>query len=129
MIAKEDETNITVTREDQEQICEFGSTNSRIKDLKERIESLTSDMRTYEDAEEELMLVEDDSEEGVRFTLGDCYVPTDGDAAQEILEALTEEATAKKNELEKEVQALEREQEIRKEELYAKLGKSIQLEN
>merc|ERR1712086_256005 len=125
-IAVDDAPDVDVAREDQQRINLFGRLNNKKHSLEERIKELKEKLNNYEDAQTEMMLLDDDCD--VKFLMGDTFSMYEPDQANEMLEAEMEDL---QKEMEGEEEALTKIQEQMsdlKTKLYAKFGKSINLE-
>ncbi|KAL0470293.1 Prefoldin subunit domain-containing protein [Neurospora intermedia] len=131
MLRKEDEEaagdEIEVRREDQDKINRFSRLHQRELALEEELKNKNKEKEELDDLETELELVEDE-EELVQYKIGDSFFHIPLEQAKEMLGI----AAAK---LIKEIEALDDKLEtIRKEmtglkvELYARFGKTINLE-
>ena len=125
LVSREDESQAEILREDQAKINEFSKLNARREECKDEISALEKERQALEDAGDELLMQDDET---IKYRLGDCYVYLTPDQVEERLgkatEAIDEEITVKKAALETTVKAMN----DLKVALYAKFGKSINLE-
>ena len=88
MLAKEDEVDVEVRKVDQEAINEFGRLNNRVSELRDELKLVEKELTAYEDAEEEVMLI-DEGTEALKLTMGDCFLDVEeGGIESELLERL-----------------------------------------
>ena len=117
-------TSVDVKWEDQERIISFNSAHKKLEELRRKREALTKDLKTYDDALEEIDGLLDGDEEGaLRVDLGEAFIDVDEDGAKDHVEGgkLLLEKMAK--EVDREIELLEDEQEELKKQLYATFGK------
>ncbi|XP_052061222.1 prefoldin subunit 4-like [Mytilus californianus] len=124
---KPKDKDIKVTFEDQQKINKFARNNARLQDYKEEVKNKKKELQNVEDAENELLMREDDTEP-VPYQIGEVFVSFTTEGAGEMLEK------AKAN-LEEEIKTIENQAEFHKKilqdlkvELYAKFGNEINLE-
>ncbi|KAJ8905656.1 hypothetical protein NDN08_002162 [Rhodosorus marinus] len=126
MLKKEDESEKNVTLEDQQKINQF----SRL--LNEKLElqaflSVRKDLhQLYDDASDELMLAADN--EKVQFAVGDAFIFTAKDEAEETVEQCKTEIVRTMEDSQKKYDNKVESMTQLKTELYAKFGNSINLE-
>merc|ERR1711988_603182 len=119
------EIEVEVLREDQKRINLFGRLNNKRHAIEDRIKEIKEKLTNYEDAQTEMMLLDD---EDIKYAVGDTFSCFDTDSAGEMLE---EEMAKMQKELEAQEAAMggiEEEMKELKVTLYAKFGKSINLE-
>merc|ERR1711959_346520 len=118
--------DVDVNREVQKMIHLFGRLNNKRHEVEDKIKELKDKLGNLEDAQTELMLL--DEEEDVRYAVGDTYSEFSTDTANEMVEAETEEAQRQVEEEGEKLSAIEEQMSDLKTKLYAKFGKSINLE-
>ena len=127
MLAREDEVDVQVRKVDQDKINEFGRLNTRVGELKDEIAALDKDLTAYEDAEEEVMLIEGE-EDALKIQFGDCFLDVEEEDVEEELSRLTKLAEERKEAFGEELAGhIERQGEL-KAMLYSRFGKTINLE-
>merc|ERR1719313_754908 len=119
-----DTKQIDVTKEDQLMINSFNRANNRKHELLELIKKQKEQLSNLEDAQTELMLLDD--HESFMFAIGDEFVRHDN--IDEQLEALIESGNAKVAKYEGELKDKLKAMDELKTKLYAKFGNSINLE-
>mmetsp|Transcript_6428 Transcript_6428/g.13077 ORF Transcript_6428/g.13077 Transcript_6428/m.13077 type:complete len:135 (+) Transcript_6428:132-536(+) len=125
ILAKEEENDAEVRREDQDKINEFGRLNARLYEVREEISSLKKLLEKIDDASTELMMGNGDR---VMLRLGEAMFEATEDEATEFCEAEVERHQETVDKLsEEESEILERQAELKKI-LYGRFGKSINLE-
>lgn len=125
ILAKEEENDAEVRREDQDQINEFGRLNARLHEARREADNLKKLLEKIDDASTELMMGNGDN---VMLRLGEAMFEASEDEATEFCEAEVErnqEIVDKLNEEEAEI--LEKQAELKKS-LYGRFGSSINLE-
>ena len=127
MLAKEDEVEVEVRKVDQEAINEFGRLNNRVSELRDELKLIEKELTAYEDAEEEVMLIEGETE-ALKLTMGDCFLDVEEEDIESELERLKEIAEKKKDSYVEEVTKCEARQAELKAQLYGRFGKTINLE-
>eukprot|EP00591_Stephanopyxis_turris_P010324 CAMPEP_0195517474 /NCGR_PEP_ID=MMETSP0794_2-20130614/10967_1 /TAXON_ID=515487 /ORGANISM="Stephanopyxis turris, Strain CCMP 815" /LENGTH=135 /DNA_ID=CAMNT_0040646289 /DNA_START=84 /DNA_END=491 /DNA_ORIENTATION=- len=125
MLTREDENDAEVRREDQERINTFGRLNARLHEVRQERDGLKKKMEQIDDASTELMMGSGDK---VMLNLGDAFFETTEDVATEHCEAQVEILQGSVNELDEEESGIVEEQTDLKRILYARFGKSINLE-
>merc|ERR1712070_831707 len=127
MTAAADETpDVEVLREDQSRINLFGRLNNKKHYIEDEISAIKEKLSTYEDAQTEMMLLDED--DGVRYMVGETYSEFDADTANEMLEAEIEKAQKKMESQEEQLTKIVEQMDDLKVHLKAKFGKSINLE-
>ena len=127
MLAKEDEVDVEVRKVDQEAINEFGRLNNRVSELRDELKLVEKELTAYEDAEEEVMLI-DEGTEALKLTMGDCFLDVEEEDIETELERLKEIAQGKKDKYISEIATCESRQGELKTQLYGRFGKTINLE-
>jgi prefoldin subunit 4 len=128
MLAKEDEKDeVEVRKVDQEAINEFGRLNNRVSELRDELKNIEKELTAYEDAEEEVMLIEGE-DEALKLSMGDCFLDVEEADIENELERLKEIAQKKKDQYAEEVSQCEERQTELKAQLYGRFGKTINLE-
>ncbi len=127
MLAKEDEVDVEVRKVDQEAINEFGRLNNRVSELRDELKLVEKELTAYEDAEEEVMLI-DEGTEALKLTMGDCFLDVEEEDIESELERLKEIAQGKKDKYISEIATCESRQGELKTQLYGRFGKTINLE-
>eukprot|EP00882_Tetradesmus_deserticola_P017342 GHRQ01018575.1.p2 GENE.GHRQ01018575.1~~GHRQ01018575.1.p2 ORF type:complete len:104 (+),score=55.28 GHRQ01018575.1:278-589(+) len=94
-------SKVSVTWEDQQNINKFSNLYSRLGDVEQQLKEQKKLLDNLDDASAELMLADDD--EAVRMRVGECFWGIDKAAAEEKLEALTEEAQQQYRQLEQQM--------------------------
>ncbi|KAI8612055.1 putative GIM3-Gim complex component, partial [Chytriomyces sp. MP71] len=115
-----------VTWADQQNINQFAKLNTKMSDLEEVYEDKKKEREYLEDLEQELELADED--EPVRYRIGDAFIHMSLVRAQERLIKDREEIVGEIDGLKSEMDGLATEMEALKKVLYARFGKSINLE-
>ncbi|KAL4087716.1 hypothetical protein PRIC1_013604 [Phytophthora ramorum] len=126
MLAQQQEVEADVRQEDQLRINEFGRNNASLFEIRERKKTLKDKLDTLDDANTDLMMGEGDN---VQLFIGESFVESSEDFAQEYIEKRVEEANVELRKLQAEESKLETRQEALKKVLYSRFGQSINLED
>ncbi|KAL4880225.1 Prefoldin subunit-domain-containing protein [Aspergillus karnatakaensis] len=132
MLSKEDEATIgstedtEVRREDQEKINRFSRLHQRETILEESLKGKQKDKEDLEEISTELELADED--ELVPYKIGDSFVHLPLEEAQTLLASSTEEIDTEVAKLEETLGELRDEMQQLKVALYARFGRSINLE-
>jgi prefoldin subunit 4 len=117
------------TAEDQLEINEFGKLNGKKKELQADLLEVEKRLIGYEEAEEGVMLADESVPGAIKVQFGDCFVDSDGAAANEVVSAALASEREQKAKLEEALRALNAKQEALKKKLYARFGSSISLDD
>mmetsp|Transcript_33374 Transcript_33374/g.51145 ORF Transcript_33374/g.51145 Transcript_33374/m.51145 type:complete len:129 (+) Transcript_33374:119-505(+) len=126
MLAKEDENEAEVRREDQDRINAFGRLNSRLFELRRERDQLKKMLERMDDASTELMMATNPK---VMIYIGEAFFEASEDEATEYCEAEVEKYSESVDKLDEEEVKLLEEQEDLKKVLYDRFGTSINLEH
>ncbi|KAL5338456.1 Prefoldin subunit-domain-containing protein [Aspergillus crustosus] len=132
MLSKEDEATIgstedtEVRREDQEKINRFSRLHQRETILEESLKGKQKDKEDLEEISTELELADED--ELVPYKIGDSFVHLPLEEAQTLLASSTEEIDSEVAKLEETLGEVRDEMQQLKVALYARFGRSINLE-
>lgn len=125
MLSPEEENEAEVRREDQEAINKFGRLNARLNDCRQEAAALKKKMEQYDDASTELMMGSGDK---VLLNLGNAFFEIEEDEATELCEEEVSTLQEKMDKLNEEEEDILEQQKQLKAILYARFGKSINLE-
>ncbi|GFT58589.1 prefoldin subunit 4 [Trichonephila clavipes] len=78
------DTDMHVSYEDQQKINKFARHNARLDDIVEELKSKENELQALEDAESDLMLLED--QDKIQFRVGDVFVFVSTEDAQQMVE-------------------------------------------
>ncbi|KAI4248835.1 MAG: hypothetical protein L6R40_000846 [Gallowayella cf. fulva] len=131
MLSKEEEATVgkddlEVRREDQDKINKFSRLHQREMLLEEELESRAKEKEDLEEISNELELTDED--EKVPYKLGDAFVMLPLPEVQELLSQSSGKIEDKVNATEEKLSRIREEMNTLKVELYARFGKSINLE-
>ncbi|ODH46702.1 hypothetical protein GX48_07207 [Paracoccidioides brasiliensis] len=131
MLSKEDEASASseeteVRREDQEKINRFSRLHQRETMLEEQLKSKNKDKEDLEEVSVELELADED--EKIPYKIGDSFISLPLSEAQSLLAASTEQIDEEVSKLEADLHDLRDEMQKLKVALYARFGRSINLE-
>ncbi|KAF2816080.1 Prefoldin, subunit 4 [Mytilinidion resinicola] len=129
MLSKEDEAateDIEVRREDQEKINKFSTLHQKETGIEEELKGKQKEKEDLEEISSELELVDED--EKVPYKIGDCFVSLPQSEVLELLTASTEDIDKDVTKLEERLSAVREHMSELKVALYARFGRSINLE-
>ncbi|EEH39946.1 hypothetical protein PAAG_02135 [Paracoccidioides lutzii Pb01] len=131
MLSKEDEASASseeteVRREDQEKINRFSRLHQRETMLEVQLKSKNKDKEDLEEVSMELELADED--EKIPYKIGDSFISLPLSEAQSLLAASTEQIDEEVSKLEADLHDLRDEMQKLKVALYARFGRSINLE-
>lgn len=126
ILEREEENDAEVRRVDQENINKFGRLNARLHEVRGERDGLKKNLERIDDASTELMMGSGDK---VMLLLGDAFFEATEEEATEHCEAEVEKHQAAIDELETEESDILEQQSELKTILYARFGKSINLED
>ncbi|KEZ46108.1 hypothetical protein SAPIO_CDS0961 [Scedosporium apiospermum] len=130
MLTKEDEQaagdEVQVRREDQDKINKFSRLSQREQVVEEELKTKAKEKEELDDVSTELELADED--ETVPYKVGDAFFHVKLEQAQEMLENATSKIDEDVSKLEDELSSIRDQMTQLKVELYARFGKSINLE-
>ncbi|RDW85897.1 prefoldin subunit 4 [Coleophoma crateriformis] len=131
MLSKEDEAatgsdEVEVRREDQDKINKFSRLHQRELALEEELKTKHKEKEDLEDISNELELADED--DMVPYKIGDSFISLPLPEVQEMLSSSTEKIEETVGELEGKLGTIREEMTQLKVELYARFGRSINLE-
>lgn len=120
------DSDVHVTYDDQQKINLFARTNARLQDLKEELDSKKKDLQNLEDAETELLML--DEEDRIPNQIGEVFVHLSHADTVERLSATKSSVQSEMAELERRCTEYRQVLSDLKVQLYAKFGNNINLE-
>ncbi|EDO32529.1 predicted protein [Nematostella vectensis] len=120
-----DDTNIRL--EDQQQINTFARKNAKMTELKDEIAEKKKDLQNLEDASDDLLMVDDESEL-IPYKVGEVFVNLTVEETQEFISKAKEQIEAEIKSNEAQCNEIKELLDSLKVKLYAKFGKNINLE-
>ncbi|KAG9233811.1 Prefoldin subunit-domain-containing protein [Amylocarpus encephaloides] len=131
MLSKEDEVTaagdeVEVRREDQDKINKFSRLHQREIAIEEELKDKSKEREDLEDVSNELELADED--EKIPYKIGDGFVSLPLEEVQEMLSNSTSRIEEEVAALEDKLGEIREEQDALKVDLYARFGKSINLE-
>ncbi|KAF9874511.1 prefoldin subunit 4 [Colletotrichum karsti] len=117
---------VEVRREDQDKINKFSRLHSRELGIEDELKNKNKEKEELEDLSTELELADED--ETVPYKIGDAYFHVPQPQAIEMLEKASSKIEEDVEELESKLETIKEEMTQLKVELYARFGKSINLE-
>merc|ERR1712221_2661 len=118
------DSDVQITVEDQQSINNFANKNAKLHDIRSDVEKIKKDLIDLEDAENDLLLV-DDENDLVPFRIGEVFVKISTDEANQLLEKQKENFQKEVEELESHAAILKKELAELKVKLYGKFGNNI----
>ncbi|KAJ3209508.1 hypothetical protein HDU82_000647 [Entophlyctis luteolus] len=122
-LAQED---VHVSWKDQQNINAFANLNAAMSDLEDSYEDLKKENDYLDDLEQELELADDS--EPVRYRIGDAFVHMSLESAQERLDSERKTIAQDISRVKSEMERVQTQMDELKKVLYARFGKSINLE-
>jgi len=131
MLTKEDEAatggeETQVRREDQDKINKFSRLHQRELNLEDELKAKHKEKEDLEDVSNELELA--DEEDMIPYQIGDSFISLPLPEVQELLSTSTEKIDEDTTVLEEKLGTIREEMQQLKVELYARFGRSINLE-
>ncbi|KAJ8127123.1 hypothetical protein O1611_g6512 [Lasiodiplodia mahajangana] len=130
MLTKDDEATtgdeVEVRREDQDKINKFSRLHQRELNLQEELKSKNKEKEELDDVTLELELADED--EKVPYKIGDAFFHIPLSQAQEMLSESTSRIEEQVSALEDKIGTIKEDMQQLKVELYARFGRSINLE-
>ncbi|KAF6232906.1 hypothetical protein HO173_008869 [Letharia columbiana] len=131
MLSKEDEAavgkdELEVRREDQDKINKFSRLHQRETALEDELKVKAKDKEDLEELSNELELADEDDK--IPYKIGDTFVSLPLPEVQEMLASSTEQIEESVSAVEGKLSTIREEMEQLKVQLYARFGKSINLE-
>ncbi|CAK7273588.1 hypothetical protein SEPCBS57363_005726 [Sporothrix epigloea] len=130
MLSREDEEaagpEVEVRREDQEKINKFSRLHQRELNLEEQLQILNKEKEELEDISTELELVDEDDK--VPYKIGDAFLQVKATKALRMVEASSSKMEKKIGSLEDSLSSVRDDMTQLKVDLYARFGRSINLE-
>lgn len=117
---------VEVTWEDQKRINSFGRLHNRKVELLSHVKVQEKLVEDLEDAGNEIMLADEDV---VKYTIGECFINIDAEAAEERLNSASSEASEELETLRAELNIINTEMADLKGHLYGKFKDQINLED
>lgn len=130
MVDKADEKDVPILQLDQERINRFARLSSKVQNLAVELKRKKEEQENLKDAlaaVEEFSITADDDER-LRVSMGECFVYVTNEEAEERLNSMIEAADTDVEAINSEVSAIGKEMSELKVVLYAKFGKTINLE-
>eukprot|EP00695_Tsukubamonas_globosa_P003368 TRINITY_DN598_c0_g1_i1.p1 TRINITY_DN598_c0_g1~~TRINITY_DN598_c0_g1_i1.p1 ORF type:complete len:149 (-),score=51.87 TRINITY_DN598_c0_g1_i1:48-434(-) len=123
LLKKEEEVDVEVFRVDQDRINTFGRLNSRFHELEDELKEKKTQIQNLQDASNEIYLSDE-----VRFELGEVFVRVETDECDELLQKELARVEAECSSIERQMDEIKTRMSQLKGLLYAKFGKTINLE-
>ncbi|XP_046752834.1 probable prefoldin subunit 4 [Diprion similis] len=120
------DSDVHITYEDQQKINKFARHNAKLEDYKDELKSKQNDIKNFEDACDELSLLDDDVK--IPYLIGEVFVDQDFEKTQKSLEEAKAKKQAEIADLERKSSELKAVMSDLKAQLYAKFGTHINLE-
>ncbi|MCJ1300943.1 hypothetical protein MMC08_003742 [Hypocenomyce scalaris] len=133
MLSKEDEAaggadETEVRREDQDKINKFSRLHQREMLLEDELKTKAKDKEDLDEISNELELADEDEKIPVRYKIGDSFISLPLPEVQEMLSSSTEKIEEEVSGIEEKLGGIREEMQQLKVALYARFGRSINLE-
>merc|ERR1711915_992677 len=125
-VAKDSE--VQIFREDQVKINTFAKKNHKLQELKEELKARRKEVQNLEDAETEIMMLDDEDADAIPIQVGEVFMLHSTDSTSTMLEQAKELANEDITRLQAEIEGIEGILKNLKVQLYAKFGDGINLE-
>lgn len=122
----DDAPDVEVTRGDQADINAFGRLTNHLSELEHKLTEKEQEVVNLNEAVEEIEMLLDDG--ACKIKVGETFAPVENDDAAERVEALKEQAEKDLAAMQKKKEAMLADMNKLKAKLYAKFGKSINLD-
>uniref|UniRef100_A0A0N5AEA2 Prefoldin subunit 4 n=1 Tax=Syphacia muris TaxID=451379 RepID=A0A0N5AEA2_9BILA len=116
-------SKVQVTADDQKMINKFARLHQRFTELKVKSKEMDKDIQNFNDAADELLLLDDNDAETVPFKMGTIF-----DTMNQKLENLKESTQKQLSEIKEQGREISSEMDVLKKKLYGKFGNKINLE-
>ncbi|KAG9242429.1 Prefoldin subunit-domain-containing protein [Calycina marina] len=131
MLTKEDEVavgadEVEVRREDQDKINKFSRLHQREIALEDQVKSKQKEKEDLDDVSNELELADED--DMIQYKIGDSFISLPLTEVQELLSTNTEKIVEETSAVEEKLNTIREEMSQLKVQLYARFGRSINLE-
>lgn len=120
------ESDVHISYEDQQKINVFARLNAKLEDLKEELKVKENDLKSLEDACDEIALFDDD--EQIPYLVGEVFIYQDLETTQKCLEEAKERIDSDMKELIEKSDGIKEQMADLKGHLYGKFGSHINLE-
>merc|ERR1711872_464407 len=122
------DSEVQIFREDQVKINTFAKKNHKLQELQAELSARKKELQNLEDAETELMMLDDEDAEAVPIQVGEVFMLHTTDAITSMLERAKEIASEDISKLQANIEAHQEVLKNLKVQLYAKFGDGINLE-
>jgi len=121
-------SEVQIFREDQVKINTFAKKNHKLQELKEELKARQKELQNLEDAETEIMMLDDEEGEAIPIQVGEVFMLHSTDATSSMLEQAKEIANEDITRLQADIETIQEVLKNLKVQLYAKFGDNINLE-
>lgn len=121
------DTDVHVTFEDQAKINKFAKHNANLEDLKEELQAKKNDLKSLEEAVDEIELFDED--ERIPFVVGEVFISHNLSKTQELLAAAKEKKNQEIKNIQEKCKEIQELMAELKAQLYHRFGSNIYLEN
>ncbi|XP_065162648.1 probable prefoldin subunit 4 [Atheta coriaria] len=120
------ESDVHITFEDQQKINKFARLNAKLEDIKEELKIKENDMKNFEEASEEIELLDD--EENIPYLVGEVFVYQNLEKTKACLEEDKKAIQVEMDQLKEESNKTREIMSDLKSHLYGRFGSHINLE-
>jgi len=122
------DSEVHISKEDQSRINTFAKKNHRLQELQVELALRKKELQNLEDAETEMMMLDDDEAENIPMQVGEVFILQGTDDTSTLLERAKEIANDDIGRLETTIESTQDVLKNLKVQLYAKFGDNINLE-
>ncbi|XP_050292711.1 probable prefoldin subunit 4 [Anthonomus grandis grandis] len=120
------DSDVHISYEDQQKINVFARLNAKLEDLKDQVKVKENDLKSIEDACDEISLFDDD--EKIPYLVGEVFILQDLETTQKCLEEAKERIAEDMEALKSKSDEIKDQMSELKADLYGKFGSHINLE-
>ncbi|KAJ3661877.1 hypothetical protein Zmor_006255 [Zophobas morio] len=120
------DSDVHISYEDQQKINKFARLNAKLEDLKEEVKVKENDLKSIEEACEEVVLFDD--EEKIPYLVGEVFIHQDVETTQQCLEEAKKRIEQNMTDLKNQCDEVKNQMGDLKSYLYGKFGSHINLE-
>lgn len=119
--------DVEVRLEDQQRICEFGVNTNELLEYKNKMKVIKNTLDGLEDAEQELMLMEDEVDV-IKAKVGEVFIKMNEEELNEYIESIKIKSEIEETEINEKINGIQIIQDGLKKQLYSRFGDQINLE-
>uniref|UniRef100_A0AC35TRE0 Prefoldin subunit 4 n=1 Tax=Rhabditophanes sp. KR3021 TaxID=114890 RepID=A0AC35TRE0_9BILA len=120
--------NLKVSKADQDMINRYARGYAKMQEIKKEVGAYTNEIENCEEAENEVMLLDDEDSKAIPMKIGEAFIHMDSEEVDEQLKDATTQAKLNLSIKQKALDKLVVELEGLKKTLYSKFGEAINLD-